>query len=169
MLRWEHERRRLDSTAPDGNVPTPAPTTRTAILVGIELARNEIRTAGSVSELVVTERTRTSTDILPADRAIPAPLIGIHRGVAEVLIEVAVEVLLTALRYDADLAACRATILRVVIGGENLHLLNGVHVGNADGCSVGTSVYGNGSVKGDQVVLSSRPIDIQPAGSQVQS
>jgi hypothetical protein len=76
------------------------------------------------------------------------------------------EVFLAALRHDADLSTRCAAILGVVVRGQNLHLLNRVHIGNADGRTVGSRPNGNRAVKRDQVVLSARSVDVQTARRQ---
>ena len=69
-----------------------------------------------------------------------------------------------ALGDHANLAAGRAAVLGAVVRRENLHLLHGVHVGNANAGTVGTRPDGYRAVEGHQEVLTASTVDIQWSG-----
>src|SRR4030095_5893040 len=92
--------------------------------------------------------------------------VGVERGVAQKFIGGAMKIFLAALRDDAYLAASRTSILGVVIGGEDLHFLRRIHIGNADAGSVGAGANRRRAIKSDQVVLSAGAVNIQSASRQ---
>src|SRR5262245_11472395 len=93
----------------------------------IELAGNENGAAHVKAELIEAERSRGLRKARVV-AAVARPGVGVERRIAEVFNRVAVEVLGTALGHEADLASRRASVLSRVVGRQDLHLLNRIHV-----------------------------------------
>src|SRR6185312_13401113 len=62
---------------------------------------------------------------------------------------------------DTHLSAGRTAVLRLVVGGKNLHFLNGVGVCYADDLSTSASTNGGRTIKSDQRVLLPGAVDIE--------
>src|SRR5262249_21147902 len=60
----------------------------------------------------------------------------------------------------------RTSILGVVIGGEDLHFLRRIYIGNADAGAVRSGANRRRAIKSDQVVLSAGTVNIQSASRQ---
>ena len=92
---------------------------------------------------------------------IARPGVGVHRRVAEVLVRRGVKVLGARLGDDAHLAAGRAAVLSLIVGGENLHLLDGVGVRDTDDLPASTGTNAGSAVKGDEGVLLARAVHVE--------
>src|SRR5712692_9255359 len=99
---------------------------------------DEERSVHVPSKLVVAERGSLAANIGPADSPVALPLIGVQRGIAEVLIRGAMKIAAAALGDDADLAGRRSPILGAVVGRKDLYFLNCIHVGGANARTVRT-------------------------------
>src|SRR5689334_10459530 len=70
------------------------------------------------------------------------------------------EILGAALRHDANLSTGGPTIFCIVVRRQDLYLLRGIRVGDADAGSVGASTNGHGPVLRDQCILVTTAVDI---------
>jgi hypothetical protein len=78
-----------------------------------------------------------------------------------------VEVAPAALGHDADLAAGGAAVLRGEAGGEDLHLLDGVDVRQADVGPRRARAQAGDAVVGQDVLVGPTPVDHPPAVAEV--
>ncbi len=128
------------------------------------MSGNKKRSVDIPPKLVVAERGCLPADVSTADRSIALPLVGIERGITEIFVGCAVEIASTALGDNANLARRGAAILGAVIGRENLHFLDSIHIGCANARSVRTRADADSAVVRDEIVLRAAAIDVEPAG-----
>src|SRR5581483_709853 len=95
--------------------------------------RNRRWAADIEAEIVITERRSE----VGGRREIPLPCIGVHRGIAEILEQGAMEIRAAALGDDANLAACGTPVLGGVVRRQHLDFLSGIDVRNRDAGAVG--------------------------------
>ena len=94
---------------------------------------------------------------------VAGPGVRVQRRIAEILYQVAVEVPSPALGHEADLAAGGAAVFGGVIGGEDLHLGNGVHILSAEHRAGGARARGDGAVHRHQVFVPAAAVDAEAA------
>src|SRR5882672_9180485 len=121
---------------------------------------NKDRSADIPSVLIEAEG--SGGEILRREWAmIACPVIGIQRRVSKILHQIAVEPQRAALRNKADLAPRRPPILGVVIGRENLDLLNAVDVLRAKHGPRRPRSGGHGAVHHNYILIGAAPVDIE--------
>src|SRR5262249_21522909 len=125
--------------------------------IGVEVVGNENRAAEVVSELIVVNG---SCNSCRKGIGVASPGIGVKRGIAEVLVSSAVELVSAGLGGDADLRAGTPAKFGSVIGGQNLDFLGGIHVGSADAGAVRTRTRAGGAIERDQIFRVARAVEI---------
>jgi hypothetical protein len=130
--------------------------------VGVELAGEVQRSPEREPEIMVAEGGGG-----PGGRGVRAvvarPGVGIEGGVPEVLADAPVEGPRPALGDEADLAGGGAAVLGRVVGGEDLHLLHGVHVLGAQHRAGRAGAGGDGAVHHHDVLVVAAPVDAEVA------
>ena len=99
---------------------------------------------------------------------ISGPAVRVERRVAEVLHQVAVELLPSALRNKADLPGGGASILGTVVRGQDLDFLDRIHVLCAEHRAGRARPGGDGAVYHDKVFVGASAVDAEtPVGHTV--
>ena len=127
-------------------------------------ARN--RAAEGVAVLLVVERRRAA--VLDGVRAAVAPpAVGLQRVVAVEERGAAGVVAAAALGHEPDLPAARTAVLRHVVGGQDLHFLDGVDVLDADDVAGRPRADGGRAVDGDVVLVVAAAVDVVAAVAEI--
>src|SRR5207247_751693 len=130
--------------------------------IGVEAMRHEDGAADVKAVVVEPERWR-ARELVRVWTLVAGPGVRVQRRIAEILYQVAVEVPSPALGHEADLAAGGAAVFGGVIGGEDLHLGNGVHVLSAEHRTGGARAGGDGAVHRHQVFVPAAAVDAEAA------
>src|ERR1019366_1228060 len=89
------------------------------------------------------------------------PSIRIQSRVAQIFVSGTMKVLGSTLRHNAQLTAGRATILRLIVGIDYLHLLRSINTGNTNNGTAATGTDRGSTVKSDQRILHARAVDLE--------
>src|SRR5581483_1322834 len=122
---------------------------------GIPLAGNRYWPADGKSKVVIAVRRGK----IGGRTQVSTPGIRVHVRVLEVLVESAMEIGRSALRHDANLTAARASVLSLIVRGQNLNLLRGIDVRDTNNGAIGACAHGRCTVNRYQRILRARAID----------
>src|SRR5260370_5989295 len=121
---------------------------------------NKDRSADIPPVLIEAEGSRG--EILRRERAmIACPVIGIQRRVSKILHQIAVELQRAAFGNKTNLPTRRSPVLGVVIGREDLYLLNAVDVLRAEHGPRRPRSGGDGAVHHHYILIRATPVDIE--------